>query len=188
MENPLQKGLLLEYVTLGWNVIGCVIVIALAVKASSLSLFGFGIDSVIEIFASVVVIWQLRAINKIYEGLATKLIGVAFILLSLYIVTQVTFGLAHHSHASPSVDGIIWLTVTAIVMFLLAYGKKKVGQKIDNPVLIAESRVTVIDGLLAVSVLIGLLATTYLGWWWTDSAASLVIVFYGIKEALHAFS
>ncbi len=179
---------MLEYVTLSWNVVGCGIIIMLALRASSLSLFGFGIDSVIEIFASIVVIWQLKAINKTYERLATKMIGVAFVLLSLYILIQATLGLVHRSHASPSAGGIIWLTVTAIVMFLLAYGKKQVGQEISNPVLIAESRVTVVDGLLAVSVLIGLLVTAYLGWWWADSIASLVIVFYGIQEAVHTLS
>lgn len=187
MKNLLKQGLFLEYVTLGWNIIGCVIVIFLALKASSLSLFGFGIDSVIEIGASVVVIWQLKLINKDKEVFATKLIGVAFVLLSIYITAQAILAFIHKSHSLPSSFGMLWLLVTAIVMLSLAYGKKKIGTVLQNPVLLAEAKVTVIDGMLAVSVLVGLLLNVYLGWWWADILASLIIVFYGIREAVHVF-
>ena len=187
MKNDLRQGILLEYVTLLWNVIGSVIVIVLAVRAASLSLFGFGIDSVIEIFASVVVIWQLKSINKEKEKFATKLIGVAFVLLSAYILIQALFALAHRHHPHASPFGMLWLLATALVMFGLAYGKKNVGTVLHNPVLLAEANVTIIDGLLAISVLVGLLLMTCFGWWWADSLASLVIVFYGIREALHVF-
>ena len=67
-------------------------------------------------------------------------------------------------------------------MFALAYGKRRTGRALGNPVLIAESRVTVIDGLLAVAVLLGLVLNA-LGWWWADPAAGLVIVYYAVKEA-----
>jgi hypothetical protein len=79
MQTPLQKALVLEYLTLLWNVIGCIVVIISALKSSSVSLFGFGIDSVIEIFASLVVIWQLKAINKSKEAGAMRLIGIVFL-------------------------------------------------------------------------------------------------------------
>jgi divalent metal cation (Fe/Co/Zn/Cd) transporter len=156
-------------------------------KAASLSLFGFGIDSVIEIFASVVVIWQLKSINKNREKFATKLIGIAFIVLSAYILIQALMALLNSKHSHPSLFGILWLFVTVIVMFALAYGKKKAGAVLQNSVLLAEAKVTIIDGLLAVSVLVGLLLSTYLGWWWADILSSLVIVFYGIREAVHVF-
>ena len=53
----LQRGLWLEYATLAWNVIGTVIVLIAALRAGSAALAGFGLDSAIEIFASVVVVW-----------------------------------------------------------------------------------------------------------------------------------
>jgi divalent metal cation (Fe/Co/Zn/Cd) transporter len=68
-------------------------------------------------------------------------------------------------------------------MFALAAGKKHTGRQLANPVLIAEGRVTVIDGLLAVAVLLGLVLNAVLGWWWADPAAGLVIVYYAITEA-----
>jgi divalent metal cation (Fe/Co/Zn/Cd) transporter len=82
----LKRGLLLEYVTLGWNVVGVVIVVLAAYAACSVALAGFGLDSLIEIFASVVVVWQLRGVNLKREHLALRLIGIAFLALVIYIV------------------------------------------------------------------------------------------------------
>jgi divalent metal cation (Fe/Co/Zn/Cd) transporter len=73
-------------------------------------------------------------------------------------------------------------------MLLLAYGKGKTGRALDNPVLQKESKVTVVDGMLAGSILIGIALNALLGWWWADPLAALVIVYYGFKEgyaALH---
>ncbi|MCX6756081.1 MAG: cation transporter [Candidatus Nomurabacteria bacterium] len=135
-----------------------------------------------------VVIWQLKAINKNNEKLAERMIGVSFILLSIYILIEVYFSLTSGIHSQVSLLGGIWLFVTALVMFALAYGKSVVGKKLDNPVLKAESKVTVIDGLLATSVLVGLLLNAVFGLWWADAVASLVIVYYGIQEAIHTLS
>nr|MBA2394464.1 cation transporter [Ktedonobacteraceae bacterium] len=82
----LRRGLLLEYITLGWNVVGVVIVVSAAYLAHSVALAGFGLDSLIEIFASVVVVWQLTGANMHRERLALRLIGIAFIALVIYIV------------------------------------------------------------------------------------------------------
>ena len=57
----LRRGLRLEYATLGWNVVGCVVLAATAIATGSVALAGFGVDSAIEIVASVVVVvWQLK--------------------------------------------------------------------------------------------------------------------------------
>jgi hypothetical protein len=69
----IKRGLLLEYLTLGWNVVGVVIVIFAAFAARSVALAGFGLDSLIEIFASVVVAWQLTGVHQQRERLALRL-------------------------------------------------------------------------------------------------------------------
>jgi len=183
----LKKGLLLEYITLGWNVFGTAIAIWAGITAGSLALFGFGIDSAIEIFASVIVVWQLKAINKDNERFALKLIGVAFMALSLYLLVRAVQVLITQVHPHASTLGALWLFVTAVAMLLLAYGKRKIGKQIPNEVLMEEAVVTVVDGLLAVALLIGVLLDMYFGWWWADPVASLVLVFIGAREALHIF-
>jgi len=152
MKNDLiHRGLLLEYATLGWNVVGCLVVFFAAYTARSIALAGFGIDSVIEIFASVVVVWQLKSINKDKERFAEHLIGIAFLLLALYIGIQSGIALFTRFHPGSSPLGMAWLAFTAVAMLALAYGKGKVGKAFNNPVLRKESKVTVIDGLLAIT-------------------------------------
>lgn len=182
----LRRGLLLEYITLGWNVVGVVIVVSAAYLAHSVALAGFGLDSLIEIFASVVVVWQLTGANMHRERLALRLIGIAFIALVIYIVAQLLYTLLTGTHAVTSVGGIAWIAVTFIVMFLLAFGKRITGQQLQNDVLLTEGRVTLVDAYLAGAVLVGLILNALFGWWWADPLASLVIVYYGIREAVHA--
>jgi divalent metal cation (Fe/Co/Zn/Cd) transporter len=184
----LQRGLRLEYATLGWNVVGCTIVLAAAVAAGSVALAGFGIDSVIEIVASTVVVWQLKGVgqNDRRRG-ALRVIAVAFTLLALYICVQAAVVLAAGSHPGHSTVGIVWLALTAAVMFALASGKRTTGAALDNPVLQTEARVTLIDGLLAVCVLIGVLLNAVAGWWWADPLSALVIVYYAVREGVGAW-
>ena len=182
----LKRGFLLEYLTLSWNVIGVVLVVLAAYAARSVALAGFGLDSLIEIFASVVVVWQLRGINLNRERLALRLIGMAFIALVIYIVAQLFYTFLTGTHPATSVGGIAWIAATFIAMLLLAFGKRVTGQKLQNEVLLTEGRVTLVDAYLAGAVLLGLLLNALFGWWWADPLASLVIIYYGIREAIHA--
>lgn len=178
----LRRGLQLEYATLAWNVVGSVLVLAAAAAARSVALAGFGLDSLIEILASAVVVWQLKGSDKAREQRALRLIGTAFILLALYIGAQSAYVLAvafrpHHSQV-----GIVWLALTALAMFTLAYAKSSTGRALGNRVLQTEARITLIDGLLAVAVLVGLVLNAALGWWRADPLAAYAIVYYGLRE------
>ncbi len=175
--NLLRRGLRLEYLTLGWNVVGTVVVIAAAVVAHSVALAGFGLDSLIEIFASVVVVWQLTGTGQHRERRALRLIGGAFFALAVYILAQTAITLLTRSHPAPSAGGIAWLAATLAAMLLLSWGKRITGQQLGNPVLTTEARVTLIDALLAAAVLIGLVLNASLSWWWADPLAGLVIVY-----------
>ncbi|CAG4900221.1 cation transporter [Paraburkholderia gardini] len=180
----LRCGLNLEYVTLGWNVVGVVVVAVAALQAGSVALAGFGLDSLIEIFASVVVVWHLTESKRHNEKLALRLIGVAFLALAAYVIVQTVYILIAGGRPAPSVLGIVWLAVTVLAMLLLAWGKKVTGRQLDNPVLTAESRVTVIDAYLAGAVLVGVALNALLGWWWADPLSGLVIVYYAITEGM----
>ena len=186
-QKLLTQGLALEYVTLGWNVIGCVILALAAYSARSVALLGFGIDSVIEIVASIVVVWQLKAVHKNDEKKALRFIGTAFLLLAVYITIQSLFALTHNIHAHQSVVGIVWLALTSLAMFSLAYGKATVGKKLGHAVLQAESKVTVVDGILAAVVLLSLVLNMLFGLWWLNAVAGFIIAAYSIKEGLHAW-
>jgi divalent metal cation (Fe/Co/Zn/Cd) transporter len=95
--------------------------------------------------------------------------------------------LATGYHPRHSVSGIIWTAVTAAMMFALATGKACTGADLGNPVLQTEGRVTLIDGILAAAVLLGLVPNAALGWWWADPAVGYVLVFYAAREVRGIF-
>ncbi|MFF3518800.1 cation transporter [Streptomyces sp. NPDC004393] len=183
----LRRGFTLEYTTLGWNVVGIVILAIAAVSARSVALAGFGLDSLIEIGASTVVLWELSGTGEERQRRALRLIGVAFAGLALYLLVQSTLVLATAYHPGHSPLGIAWTAVTAAVMFALAAGKARTGAALDNPVLQTEGRVTLIDGLLAAAVLLGLTLNATVGWWWADPGAGYVLVYYAVREVREIF-
>jgi divalent metal cation (Fe/Co/Zn/Cd) transporter len=183
----LRRGFVLEYVTLGWNVAGIVVLAIAAVAARSVALAGFGLDSLIEIGASTVVIWELSGTGEDRQRRGLRLIGYAFAGLAAYLLVQSTVVLAAGYHPRHSVLGIVWTAVTAVAMFALAAGKARTGRALDNPVLRTEGRVTMIDGILAAAVLAGLVLNAAAGWWWADPAAGYVLVYYATREVQEIF-
>jgi divalent metal cation (Fe/Co/Zn/Cd) transporter len=181
-DSLLRQGFVLEYTTLAWNAIGIVVLAVAAVSARSVALAGFGLDSLIEIGASTVVIWELSGTGEARRRRALRLIGVGFAALAVYLLVQSTWVLAAGYHPRHSPLGIGWTAVTAVVMFALAAGKARTGAALDNPVLTTEGRVTLIDGLLAAAVLLGLALNSAVGWWWADPAAGYVLVYYAVRE------
>jgi divalent metal cation (Fe/Co/Zn/Cd) transporter len=179
----LGRGRRLEAATLAWNVVGVIVLAFAAVEARSVALAGFGLDSLIEIGASIVVLWELADVNQDRQRRAMRLIGFAFVCLAVYLGIQSTVVLivGFHPHHSPL--GIFWTGVTAAVMFALAFGKERTGRALGNPVLRAEGRITMIDGILATAVLCGLVLNALAGWWWADPVAGYVLLYYAVREA-----
>ena len=186
-KSLLRRGFALEYATLAWNVIGIVVLAIAAVPARSVALAGFALDSLIEIGASTVVIWELSGTGEERQRRGLRLIGYAFAALAVYLLVQSTVVLAAGYHPRHSAIGIIWTSVTAAAMFALAAGKARTGRALGNPVLRTEGRVTMIDGILATAVLLGLILNVALGWWWADPAAGYVLVFYAAREVREIF-
>ena len=184
----LRRGLALEYATMAWNVAGIVVLAIAAVMARSVALAGFGLDSLIEIGASTVVIWELSGTGELRQRRGLRLIGYAFAALAVYLLVQSTAVLAAGYHPRHSVPGIIWIALTAAVMFALAAGKARTGRALGNPVLRTEGRVTMIDAILASAVLLGLMLNAALSWWWADPAAGYVLVFYAGREVREIFA
>jgi divalent metal cation (Fe/Co/Zn/Cd) transporter len=183
----LRRGRVLEGITLGWNVAGIAVLAIAAIGARSVALAGFGLDSLIEIGASTVVLWELSGTGEERQHRALRLIGGAFLALAAYLAVQSAVVLAVGFHPRHSVLGIAWTAVTAVAMLVLAAGKSRTGNALGNPVLITEGRVTLVDGILAVAVLVGLALNAAAGLWWADPLAALVIVIYALREAREIF-
>lgn len=189
----LRRGFALEGVTLAWNMVGIVVLVVAVLGTRSVALTGFGLDSLIEIGASTVVLWELSGTGEVRQRRALRLTGVAFVVLATYLAAQSTVALALGHRPEHGALGIVWTAITAVVMVGLAAGKARTGAAPDNPVLVTEGRVTegrvtegrvtLVDGLLATAVLAGITLDTTLGWWWADPLAGYVIVSYAAREA-----
>jgi divalent metal cation (Fe/Co/Zn/Cd) transporter len=185
----LRLGVALEYVTLGWNVVGVAVLAAAAFAAGSVALTGFALDSLVEIGASTLVIWHLRDTAAQHrERMALRLIGYAFFALATYVAAQALYTLLAGDRPQHSPVGIAWTAATCAVMLALAYGKNRTGRALDNTVLRTEGRVTLIDGYLAATVLAGLVLNAAAGWWWADPLAGLAVVGYAVQEGRAALS
>ena len=182
-----RLGFRLEYATLCWNVVGIVVLALTAIAARSIALAGFGLDSLIEIGASMVVIWELSGTGEQRQRRGLRLIGGAFAGLGIYLAVQSTVVLISQNHPAPSPVGIAWTAITALAMFGLAAGKARTGALLRNPVLQTEGRVTLVDGILAMAVLAGLVLNSALGWRWADPVAAYVLVLYAAREVWIVF-
>lgn len=183
-----RRGLGLEYVTLGWNVVGAAVLLATAVTADSVALLSFGLDSMIEVMASIVVVWQLKGEPGERDRRAMRVIGGAFALVAVYVLVQSARTLLDGSHAETSAVGTAWVAASVVVMLVLGAGKHRTGTRLANVVLATEARVTLIDAYLAASVLLGLILNAAFEWWWADPAAALVVVGYAVRESRHALA
>ena len=184
----LRRGRRLEYLTLSWNVVGVGVLAVAAWRARSLALAGFGLDSLIEILASAVVVWQLTGTGRGRERTALRIISISFALLCLYVVAQAIVVLVSRMRPQPSLGGLVWLALTVAVMLVLASAKRRTGLQLGNQVLISEAGVTMVDAGLAASVLVGVALNTLLHWWWADPLSSLAIVVYGVRESREAWA
>src|SRR3990170_5164678 len=141
-----RRGLRLEYLTVAWNVIEALVAVGAGVAANSIALIGFGLDSTVEIFAACVVIWQLRGIREEREQRALRLIALSFFALAAYVVVEAARGLAIGAEAGESVVGIGLATASLMAMPVLGVAKRRTGQRLGNPTLVADSAETLLCG------------------------------------------
>ncbi len=178
------KALLLEYITIFWNSVEGILTIATGVFSHSIALYSYGLESSIEVFVSLVVVWQLSGGNMKREKRALKLIGAAYLLVSLYIFIQATQGLLAHTHANRSLFGILLLIIATIGMIVLGLFKKRVGKLLQNNAVTADGKFSLIDAGLSSTVLIGLLLNVFFGFWWADQAMALLLSGVAFREGL----
>lgn len=182
-----RRGRHLEYLTTAWNSLEAVVAIVTGLAAHSLALVAFGLDSCIEVFASLVVLWHLGGAPEIADPLrarrALRLIAGAFGVLAVYLAAQAAHALVERTRPESSPVGIGFMAATVVVMLVLARSKRRTGLALGNRPLVANGTMTFIDGCLAAGVLVALGLQATVGWWWTDPLAAGVVAVVAINEA-----
>ncbi len=176
-----RRGIRLSYATIGYNSLEAIGSLIAGFLAGSVALVGFGIDSVIEVLASMAAQWRLRSdIDPVrrerVELLTRRIVAVSFLALATYILVDALTTLLKREAPERSVFGIVVLSLSVIVMPILARAKKQVARAMRSGALESEAKQTSLCAYLSVIGLAGVALNALFGWWWADPAAALVMV------------
>ena len=185
-----RKARLLSWVSLAWMGAEGAVAITAGVMAGSIALVGFGIDSAIEGFASLVIVWRFtgsRLLSEEAERRAQELVAVQFFLLAPYVAYGAVEKLATGEQAQTSWLGIALVTSSAIGMPALGVAKRRLADRLGSAATRGEGTQNLLCAYLAVAVLAGLLGNALLGLWWLDPAAALVVAAVAVREGIETW-
>jgi divalent metal cation (Fe/Co/Zn/Cd) transporter len=184
-EALLRRGLNLERLTVGWNVLEAAVAIAAGYMAGSVALVGFGLDSVIESISGVALYrrlsLELRAgghgdaaqDNEARERRALYFVGLSFFLIAAYVLYEAVTSLWRREAPEQTTLGIVLAAVSLVVMPLLGWGKLRTARALNSRALEADSKETFVCAYLSFALLLGLGLNALFGWWWADPVAAL---------------
>lgn len=188
----LQRGLRLEYLSLGWNAIAGTAAVATGLSTASVALLGFGLDIAIDSLASLILVWRLwqeargSAPSEKAEQRATRYVGATLLLAGLYIAGQAIHSLLAHTASETSIVGVSIAVLSVCLQPPLAYGKIRLATQLNSEALRGDGVLTTVGAGLAAVTLLGLLVNTWLGWWWADPLAALLITAVLLREGWRA--
>jgi divalent metal cation (Fe/Co/Zn/Cd) transporter len=176
-----RRGKRLEWLTIAWNSLEALVSIAAGLLAGSVSLVGFGFDSLIELTSGVALLWRMSTDadeerRERAERTSLKIVGGCFLALAAYLVVDSVTTLLLHEPPERSPVGIAITSAALVVMPLLANAKRNVGKRLGSAAMQADSKQSEFCMWLSAIVLAGLVLNAAFGMWWADPAAALVMV------------
>jgi divalent metal cation (Fe/Co/Zn/Cd) transporter len=175
----------LSWLSLAWMGAEGVIAVVAGIMAGSIALIGFGIDSAIEGFASLVIVWRFsgrRLLSEKAERRAQKLVAIQFFLLAPYVAAEAVHKLATAEEPETSWIGIGVVATSVVGMPFLGVAKRRLANQLGSAATRGEGNQNLLCAYLAAAVLVGLVGNAAFGLWWLDPAAALVIAGVAVKE------
>ena len=165
------------------------VAITAGLVASSIALVGFGLDSAIEGFASLVIVWRLRArgCSPTRPRRAQKLVAVQFFLLAPYVAVESMRALIGGERPDETWVGIALAASSVVLMPLLGIAKQRIADQIGSAATKGEGRQNMLCAYLAGALLVGLVGNRLVGAWWLDPGVGLLIAGVAVKEGLEAW-
>jgi divalent metal cation (Fe/Co/Zn/Cd) transporter len=185
-----RRAKALSWLSLAWMSAEGAIAIVAGILAGSIALIGFGIDSAIEGFASLVIVWRFtghRLLSHDAEERAQKLVAVQFFLLAPYVAFEAVRHLVTGHHPETSVLGMV-LTATSLVgMPFLGIAKQRLAETLGSSATHGEGAQNLLCAYLAGAVFLGLTGNALFGSWWLDPIAALLVASVAVKEGLETW-
>jgi divalent metal cation (Fe/Co/Zn/Cd) transporter len=180
----------LSWLSLGAMSVEGVVAILAGILAGSIALVGFGLDSAVEGFASVIIIWRFtgsRVMSQRAEYRAQKLVAIQFFILAPYVGVESIRVLIGGEHPEVSVLGMALAVWSLVTMPLLGIAKQRIAEEIGSAATKGEGRQNVLCAYLAGALLVGLMGNALLGAWWLDPVVGLLIAAVAVKEGAEAW-
>ncbi len=186
-----RRGRRLEYLTLTWNSLEAIVALVAGIIAGSISLVGFGLDSLVEMISGAALLWRMTVDADVHrrernERTALRIVGVCFLTLAAYVAFQSLRDLWQRAVPQPSLAGIVLACAALLVMPLLARAKRKVGTGLRSAAMHADATQSSLCAYLSAILLAGLLLNASFGWWWADPVAALIMVPIIAREGIDA--
>ena len=186
-----SSGKKTEYFTIFWHLLEGVISLGAGISAGSLSLVGFGVDSLVELASGVAVLWRMNVDHDVEhrernEILAVKLVGWSFIALALYLVLESIVSFVEKKAPEHSLVGIVIAVLSLVVMPVLSRVKRQIGLKLDSAAMCADAKQADFCAYLAAILLAGLLLNYWFNWWWADPIAAVAMALIIGNEGINA--
>jgi divalent metal cation (Fe/Co/Zn/Cd) transporter len=182
---------LLSWASLVYMALEGGIAILAGILAGSVALIGFGLDSGIEGFASLIIIWRFtgaRMFSEAAEERAQKLVAIQFFILAPYVGYESIRSLIDSDRPDVSWLGIALSASSVVVMPYLGVAKQRIADRIGSSATRGEGRQNMLCAYLAGALLLGLLGNATVGAWWLDPIVGLLIAGVAIKEGREAWS
>jgi divalent metal cation (Fe/Co/Zn/Cd) transporter len=190
VERLARRARILSWLSLLWMTVEGAVAILAGIAASSVALVGFGLDSAVEGFASVIIIWRFtghRIHSALAEDRAQKLVAVQFFLLAPYVAVASVRALVDGERPGETVVGILLACGSVTFMPLLGVAKQRLADRLGSAATKGEGRQNMLCAYLAAALLVGLLGNAWLGAWWLDPAVGLLIAAVAVKEGREAW-
>ena len=185
-----RRARALSWLSLVWMGAEGGIAILAGILAGSIALIGFGLDSAIEGFASVVIVWRFtghRLRSHAAEDRAQRLVAIQFFILAPYVAYEAVQHLASGARPETSVLGMV-LTATSLVgMPFLGIAKKRLADTLGSSATRGEGVQNLLCAYMAGAVFLGLVGNALFGWWWLDPIAALLIAGVAVREGLETW-
>jgi divalent metal cation (Fe/Co/Zn/Cd) transporter len=185
-----RRARTLSWLSLAWMTVEGAVAIAAGAAASSIALVGFGLDSAIEGFASVIIVWRFtghRMFSATAERRAQTLVAVQFFLLAPYVAFASFRALIGGDRPDESWVGIGLAISSVILMPMLGIAKQRLADQLGSAATKGEGRQNMLCAYLAGALLLGLLGNLIAGAWWLDPVVGLLIAAVAVKEGREAW-
>ena len=189
-----DRAYLLSLFTIFYNVIEGVVSMLLGYEDETLTLFGFGVDSFIEVLSGIGIAVMIRRMRQNpdspkseFEIKALKITGSAFYLLSAGLLAGIIVNLVNQHKPEATIWGIVISLISIAVMIWLMNAKKSTGKKLNSDPIIADANCTKVCVYMSVVLLISSLIYELTGFAYADAIGAAGLIWFSVSEGKEAF-